>query len=155
MQEIFRNYGTIIIFLHLLSAVVWVGGMIAIKFAVHPVLQSIDEPKVRLGKSLRIIGRLFHIVMPFIVLSALCGIFILKGIGYSGGIIHLKEAIWTVMTLNYTYMYIRRYKAQKLYDKDELAQAKEMVNILPTVLLPINIALGLMAIFSGVLLRGF
>ena len=155
MQEIFKNYGAIIIFLHILSAVVWVGGMIAIKFAVHPVLQSIDEPKMRLEKSLHIIGRLFHIVMPFIALSALCGIFILKGVGYSGGIIHLKEAIWTVMTLNYAYMYIKRTKAQQLYDKGEFAKAKEMVSILPRILLPINIALGLIAIFSGVLLRGF
>ena len=155
MQEIFRNYGTIIVFLHILSAVVWVGGMIAIRFAVHPSLQSIDEPKIRLGKTLQIVGRLFNLVMPFIVISALCGIIILKGAGYSGGMIHLKEAIWTLMTLNFAYMYIKRAKAQKLYNQGDFPKAKEMVKVLPTVLLPINIILGLMAIFVGVLLRGF
>lgn len=155
MQEIFKNYGTIIIFLHILSAVIWVGGMIAIRFAVHPSLQSIDEPKIRLGKTLQIVGRLFNIVMPFIGISALCGILIIKGAGYSGAIIHLKEAIWTVMTLNFTYMYIKRSKAQKLFDMGDLAKAKEMVKLLPTILLPINIVLGLMAIFAGVVLRGF
>ena len=155
MQEIFRNYGTIVVFLHILSAVVWVGGMIAIRFAVHPSLQSIDEPKIRLGKTLQIVGRLFNLVMPFIVISALCGIIILKGAGYSGGMIHLKEAIWTLMTLNFAYMYIKRAKAQKLYNQGDFPKAKEMVKVLPTVLLPINIILGLMAIFVGVLLRGF
>jgi uncharacterized membrane protein len=155
MQEIFKNYGTIIVFLHILSAVVWVGGMIAIRFAVHPSLQSIEDAHVRLGKTLQIVGRLFHIVIPFILLSAACGVFILKGVGYSGGIIHLKEAIWTLMSLNFIYMYIKRAKAQTLYIKGELAQAKEMVKLLPTVLLPINIVLGLMAIFAGVMLRGF
>lgn len=69
MQTFFEEYKTIIIFLHILSAVVWVGGMIAIKFAVHPVIQTIEEPKIRLGNSLRIVGRLFHLVMPFIALS--------------------------------------------------------------------------------------
>lgn len=155
MQEIFRNYGTMIIFLHIVSAVIWVGGMIAIRFAVHPSLQSIDEPKIRLGKTLHIVGRLFNLVMPFIAISALCGIIILKGVGYSGAIVHLKEAIWTLMTLNFSYMYIKRAKAQKLYNTGDLAKAKEMVSILPTVLLPINIVLGLMAIFAGVALRGF
>lgn len=153
MQEIFKNYGTIIIFLHILSAVIWVGGMIAIRFAVHPSLQSIDEPKIRLGKTLQIVGRLFNIVMPFVAISALCGIFILKGVGYSGAIVHLKEAIWTVMTLNFAYMYAKRTKAQKLFNNGDLPGAKEIVKLLPTVLLPINIALGLMAIFAGVLLR--
>lgn len=155
MQEIFKNYGTIIIFLHILSAVVWVGGMIAIKFAVHPVLQTIDEPKMRLGKTLHVVGRLFNLVMPFIFLSALCGVLILKGVGYGGAIIHLKETLWTIMTVNYAYMYIKRLKAQRLFETGDIARAKETVRLLPTVLLPLNIALGLMAIFAGVLLRGF
>lgn len=155
MQEIFRNYGTMIIFLHIISAVIWVGGMIAIRFAVHPSLQSIDEPKIRLGKTLQIVSRLFNLVMPFIVISALCGVLILKGVGYSGTLVHLKEAIWTLMTLNFAYMYIKRAKAQKLYNAGDFAKAKEMISILPTILLPINIVLGLIAIFAGVALRGF
>ena len=46
-------------------------------------------------------------------------------------------------------------KAQKLFNKSDFATAKETVAILPTVLLPINIVLGVLAIFSGVLLRGY
>lgn len=155
MQEIFTNYATIVIFLHILSAVVWVGGMIAIRFAVHPVLQSIDDPQIKLGKTLQIVGRLFNIVMPFVLISVLCGLIMLMGLGYTGGLIHLKEAIWTVMTLNFTYMYAKRAKAQKLFNTGELPRAKEAVKLLPTVLLPINIVLGLIAIFVGATLRGF
>lgn len=155
MQEIFINYGTIIIFLHILSAVIWVGGMIAIRFAVHPVLQSIEDTPMRLGKTLKIVRRLFHIVLPFIFLSAVCGALMLIGMGHSGGIIHLKEAIWVLMSFNFTYMYIKRAKAQTLYAKGDLAQAKEMIQLLPKVLLPMNIVLGLVAIFAGVMLRGF
>lgn len=154
MQTFFEDYKTIIIFLHILSAVVWIGGMIAIKFAVHPVIQTIEEPKIRLGNSLRIVGRLFHLVMPFIALSLICALLIIKGAGYTGGFIHLKEAIWSVMTLNYTYMYIKRTLAQKSFDQGNFVNAKEHMRLLPTILLPINIVLGIVAIFLGVVLRG-
>jgi len=42
-------YNHTVVFLHVLSAFVWVGGMIAIRVAVHPVLQSIEDPKTKLG----------------------------------------------------------------------------------------------------------
>ena len=155
MEELFGNYASIIIFLHILSAVIWVGGMIAIRFAVHPSLQSIDDPQIKLGKTLQIVGRLFNIVLPFIFISLTTALIMIIGAGFSGGIVHLKEAIWTLMTLNFIYMYIKRYKAVKLFNKGDLASSKKAVALLPTVLLPINIVLGLIAIFSGVILRGF
>lgn len=154
MQAFYEHYKTIIIFLHILSAVVWVGGMIAIKFTVHPIIQTIDDSKIRLGKNLQIVSRLFNLVMPFVALSVICAIIIIKGAGYTGGYIHLKEAIWTLMALNYAYMYAQRIKAQKLFNRGDLVKAKEMMRLLPTVLLPINIILGLLAIFLGVMLRG-
>ncbi|ATB69393.1 hypothetical protein SJPD1_1283 [Sulfurospirillum diekertiae] len=154
MQALFEHYKTIILFLHIISAVIWVGGMIAIKFAVHPVIQSIEEPKIKLGKTLHIVGRLFNLVMPFIVLIVLCGFIILKGTGLSGVVVHIKESLWTIMTLNYVYMYIKRTHAQTLFDRGDFASAKEQVRLLPNVLLPLNIVLGVVAIFLGVELRG-
>jgi uncharacterized membrane protein len=155
MKEIYENYTAIVVFLHILSAVVWVGGMIAIKIAVHPALQSIEDAKIKLGKTLQIVGRLFNLVLPFIFISLICALILIIGAGFGGGYIHLKEAIWTIMTLNYFFMYIKRTKAQKLFNQGEFAKAKESVSILPTILLPLNIALGLLAIYLGVLLRGY
>ncbi len=154
MQQFFEQYKTIILFLHILSAVIWVGGMIVIKFAVHPSLQSIEDATLRLGKTLLIIGKLFHLVLPFIVISLVTAIISIKALGYTGGIIHLKEAIWTVMSLNYAYMYVKRLQAQRFYDKHDFTKAKEAMSLLPSVLLPLNILLGLSAIFIGVVLRG-
>ena len=155
MNELFENYATIIIFLHILSAVIWVGGMIAIRFAVHPSLQNIDDSKIKLGITLQIVGKLFHIVLPFIFISLITALILIIGAGFSGWVIHLKEAIWTLMTLNFIYMYIKRYKAVKLFKEGNLASAKKAISILPTTLLPINIVLGLMAIFFGVALKGY
>jgi len=61
---IFADYAFFIVFLHVLSAFVWVGGMIAIRGAVHPSLQHIDDPKVRIARTLEIMHRLFMIVLP-------------------------------------------------------------------------------------------
>lgn len=155
MKELFENYATIIIFFHILSAVIWVGGMIAIRFAVHPVLQSIDDAQIKLGKTLQIVGKLFHIVLPFIFISLITALIMIIGAGFNGPIVHIKEAIWTIMTLNFVYMYIKRHKAMKLFNEGDLASAKKSVSILPTTLLPINIVLGLVAIFFGVVLRGY
>jgi len=155
MKEIYENYTSIVIFLHILAAVIWVGGMITIKIAVHPSLQSIDDTKIKLGKTLQIIGRLFNLVLPFIFISLICAIIILIGGGFNGGFIHIKEAIWTIMTLNFFFMYIKRIKANKFFKEGNFLKAKETLSLLPSVLLPINIFLGLAAIFIGVLLRGY
>jgi len=153
MIEIYHNYANIVVFLHVLSAVIWVGGMIAIKFTVHPSLQSIDDTKIRLGKTLQIVGRLFNLVIPFILVSLITALIMIIGAGFSGALIHVKETIWTVMTLNFIYMYIKRFKAQKHFDNDNFAEAKASVALIPNILLPINIALGIIAIFIGVMLR--
>ena len=153
MKEFFSNYSTIIVFLHVVSAVVWIGGMIAIRVAVHPSLQTIDDPKIKLGKTLQIVGRLFNLVIPFIIILLATGV-IFELAGIKTPLVHAKEAIWTIMVLNFIFMYIKRAKAQKLFNSSNLAEAKEQVKLLPTLLLPINIVLGMGAVMIGVILRG-
>lgn len=155
MNTFFQNYSTIIVFLHVISAVIWIGGMIVVRFAVHPSLQSIENPKIKLGKTLEIVGRLFNLVMPFILILLLSAVVLELGLGLKNTTVHIKEAIWTIMTLNFTYMYYKRKKAQKLFDNGNMAAAKEQVRLLPNLLLPINVILGMVAIVLGVTLRGF
>ena len=149
MSTLFQNYATLLIFLHVVSAIIWIGGMIAVRVAVHPSLQSIDDPKLKLGKTLEIVGRLFHLVIPFIIALLITGV-IFELAGFKTPLVHVKEAIWTIMTLNFIFMYIKRAKAQKLFQSGKLAEAKEQMKLLPTLLLPINIFLGMVAIFLGV-----
>ena len=159
MINFFTEYAALLVFLHVISAVVWVGGMIAIRVAVHPSLQSIDDPKIKLGKTLQIVGQLFNLVIPFIIILIITAALMAIGLGFKGTdlywLVHAKEGIWTIMTVNFIYMYIKRNKAQKLFDSGDLAQAKMSVSNIPNLLLPINIVLGVIAIFAGVTLRGF
>jgi len=172
MIEFFGTYALEIVFLHVLSAFVWVGGMIAIRLAVHPNLQLIEDPKVRLGRTLAITGKFFNIVFPFILLLIVTAIIMAVGLGFrvtavdaSGNIIseaayvtynivHVKEGIWMLMAMNFGWMYLKRRKAQKLFDIGNLLEAKESVALIPKLLLPLNIALGLVALWLGVTLRG-
>ncbi len=147
-----------VVFLHVLSAFVWVGGMISIRVAVHPVLQSIDEPKIKLSKTLEITGRLFHLVIPFILILLVTGLMMAIGSnGHHGDLKYFflaKETIWMVMTLNFIYMYLQRRAAWELFERGSLAEAKVKVKYIPNVLLPVNIMLGILALYLGVSLRG-
>ena len=153
MAELFANYGSIIVFLHVLSAIIWVGGMIAIRLAVHPTMQSIEEPKIKLGKTLMLVGKFFNIVMPFIVIILLTAFILISATTQSTE--HtLKFIIWGIMTANFAWMYLKRTKAQKLFDTGKLLDAKATIALIPKLLLPINIVLGIIALWLGVELRG-
>lgn len=157
MQTFLIDNIQLIIFIHVLSAMIWVGGMIAIRVAVHPSMQSIEEPKIKLGKTLMIMKRLFHLVLPFILLLLLTAIIMILGFKFEGNFASIsltKETIWTIMTLNYSYMYYKRHQAEKLFNLGKLAEAKAQVSNIPNLLLPINIGLGVIALYLGVVLRG-
>jgi len=159
MSALFEHYAHTVVFVHVLGAFVWVGGMIAIRAAVHPVMQSIEDPKIRLGKTLEITGRLFNLVMPFIALILITGLIMAIAMeghhGANKGLFIAKEAIWTVMTLNYAFMYIKRARAWKLFHSGDLPAAKALVANIPNLLLPVNIVLGVTALWLGVSLRGY
>ncbi len=174
MTDVFNNYGHFIVFLHVLSAIIWVGGMIAIRVAAHPVVSrggvtdaqmlqsdmivSILEPKQRLGITLQTTGRLFNLVTVFIVTLFVTGMIMAIATGGHAGDFRVlflsKEIIWTIMTVNFIFMYIRRAKAWKLFSAGDIAGAKAKMKWIPNVFLPLNIVLGIVAIWMGVSLRG-
>ncbi len=174
MTELFSNYGHLLVFLHVLSAFIWVGGMIAIRVAVHPVItrggvtekqmlqsdvmSSMLVPKQRLGITLQVTGRLFNLVLPFIVILFATGLTMAIATGgHHGDLKSLflsKEIIWTIMAVNFTYMYIKRAKAWELFSKGDVVLAKAQLSWIPNVLLPLNMVLGIVALWLGISLRG-
>ncbi len=147
-----------VVFFHVLSAFVWVGGMIVIRLVVHPALAGIEDPKIKLGKTLEITGRLFHLVIPFILILLATGLLMaLAQDGHQSALASLffsKELIWTVMTMNFSYMYLQRHAAWKLFEAGRLPEAKSKVKHIPNRLLPLNILLGIVALWLGISLRG-
>ncbi len=157
--ELFGNYAFVILFLHVLGAIVWVGGMIAMRIAVHPALQHIEDAKVRLARTLEMVGNLFRLVLPFIVLLLLTGLIMGLAVGSggtkSGMFVHMKEGIWLIMTLNYAMMVRLRNRAERFFISGDLAGARKTMEPVAKIMLPLNILLGLIALAAGISLRGF
>jgi len=157
----FNDYARVIVFLHILSAIVWIGGMIALRVVVHPSLAHIQEAKVRLARSLEIKKRFFNLVIPFILLLILTSLFMNIGMNFKGGdprmylFVHIKEAVWVFMTLVFTYVYIKRNTAERIYLSGDLISARENINLIDDYLIPLNIFLGIIALILGIVLRGF
>lgn len=159
MEELFNSFSSGIIFLHVISAVIWVGGMIAIRFAIHYSMQDIEEPKIKLGRTLENLRRFFNMVIPTIILLIVTAIIMIIALGFKGTslytIVIAKEIIWTIMTVVFITIYIKRNKAQKALNEGKLPLAKEILTPIAQYFIPINIILGLIAIYLGVTLRGF
>ncbi len=171
MVQLFADYRTPIVFLHVLSAVVWVGGMIAIRFAVHQSCAMIADPKLRMERAVHTLKRLFTIVLPFVIVLIITAVIMAVGLGFRAAaldemgnvidanamnvykIVHLKEAIWLVMAINLGAMMFRRNQAQKALANNDLGRAKSMLEVISKYMVPLNIVLGVIAIFIGVFLR--
>lgn len=158
LLDFFKNYSLIIVFLHVISAVIWVGGMIAIRFAVHYSIQNIEEPKIKLARTLELLKRFFSMVIPAILTLLITAIIMIISLGFKESelysIVLIKEIIWSIMTFIFITIYIKRNKAQKAFDSGDFASAKNNLLPIATYFIPINIVLGLIVIFLGVTLRG-
>jgi uncharacterized membrane protein len=170
MVSLFWEYSTLIVFLHVLSAVVWVGGMIAMRFAAHHSFMEL-EPPVRLARTAQALKRLFAIVTPFVIILIATAVLMAVGWGFRAAsvdaegniideaafatyqLVHVKEAIWMIMALNLGAMIWRRNKAQKLIEAGDFAAAKPVLGMIGKYMVPLNIILGVIAIYLGVTLR--
>jgi len=159
MINLFNDYSSLIIFLHVFSAIIWVGGMIALRFTVHFAMQDIEKPQVKLGLILNYLKRFFDIVRPMIGLLLVTAVIMSIALGFKGTdlniFVHIKEAIWTIMTVVFVIIYLKRNTAQRYYEASDFKSAKESLEVIAKYLIPLNIVLGLVALYLGITLRGF
>ncbi|MDY0124299.1 hypothetical protein [Sulfurimonas sp.] len=153
MQDIFLEYKTVIVFLHVISAVVWVGGMIAMRYAAHYSFLEIESPQKRLERIAHALKRLFYIVLPFVVTLLVTAIFMIKGYSLSqsdySALSHAKEGIWSIMFINLIVMILRRNRGEKMLNEGNMVGAKSQIELIGKFMVPLNIILGITAIFLG------
>lgn len=159
MKELFLISPSLILFLHVLSAIVWIGGMIAVRFAIHHSMQNIAEPRIKLERTLENLQRFFNIVLPFIIILLITALLLVFGIGFKdtplNKFIHVKESVWLVMTIIFIIVYIKRNQAQKAFEGGDMVTTKAKLMPIAQYFIPINILLGVLAVYLGVILRGF
>ena len=171
IYQVFADYRTQIVFLHVISAVVWVGGMVAMKFAAHPSIMEVESPLNRLERISHALKRLFYIVSPFVIILIITAVIMAVGLGFRDAavdanhnvidenamalynLVHIKEGIWMIMGLNLGLMMYLRSKADKLLLKGDTIGAKSNLSKIGKYMVPLNIILGVVAIYLGVFLR--
>lgn len=166
IYQIMTDYSTLVIFLHVLSSVVWVGGMIALWFfakflSKHPFNER------RLGSRATFFKKYFVFLAPFIAVLLVTSVLML--LGYKENAVDMygftldahnfviykfmntKGSIWAIMTLNMILMgWILSRASCKLC---KTRKAADCMWLITTYLLPVNIILGSIGIFLGVYLR--
>jgi uncharacterized membrane protein len=141
---------------HILSAIIWVGGMIAIRVAVHPLKLAWEDEELRINRNLAVTKRLLFLALPFVFISIITGMVLSAAIKNTSlaSLVHAKEAIWLIMALNFSWIFLRRNVAQRAFNNFDLPGAKRVMMPLANFFLPLNIILGLVALWLGVSLRG-
>lgn len=166
IYEIMTDYTNQVIFIHVLSAVIWVGGMVAIFIITKTAHKTVSDER-RLAGRAALIKNYFRFLIPFILTLLLSAVFM--ALGYQDNALDddgfildnksfeiykyvtMKGSIWIAMVMNMLLMVWIISKAEK---KDCAVQkATDCMWLVNTYLLPINIIMGTIAIYIGVSIR--
>ena len=143
---------TIALTAHILSAVVWVGGMFFALLVLRPATAAL-EPGTRLDLWLGVFERFFVWVFAAIALLLASGYAMIFGVyaGFRGiGLhVHIMQAFGIVMMLLFFHLYFapwRRFRAA-LARRDQAAAASQLGQI--RTIVTINLLLGLVTVAVG------
>lgn len=104
--------------LHVLAAVIWVGGMFFAYMALRPVAASLLEPPVRLTLWVQVFQRFFPWVWLSVAVLLVSGLWMIFGfLGGMGGVrwhVHLMLTLGLVMMLIYAHVYFAPFRRLKL-----------------------------------------
>ena len=138
----------IAISMHLLAAVVWVGGMFFAYMALRPVAATLLEPPLRLPLWSQTFARFFPWVWISIVVLLASGLWMVfsvyGGFGSVGVHIHLMTGIGIIMFLLFMHVFFAPYRRMKkaLVEGDFPQAGRRLAQI--RVIIAINLSLGLM-----------
>lgn len=161
MIELFGSYGRIIVFLHIISAAFLLGSMITVRFIIKPALMGIDDETVRYSRCIKILNRYFYYIFAVMIFLITASLTMSIGLGFEHAnptlfsLIHVKEALWLFIAINFIYMYIKLVYARDLFKKRNFFEVHENLGLIVNVFMPLNIILTLIASYIGVIIRGF
>lgn len=139
----------LLLFVHLLGVVVWVGGMFLMHFAVRPTAVALLEPPARLPLLAGVLGRFFRwvtIAVVVILASGFAMIFGAGGFAAAHVSVHLMFALGLLMTAIYAWIrlaFFARLKAA-VAARDWPAAAGNLDRVRR--LVEVNLALGIVTI---------
>jgi len=166
IYQLITDYPTTIIFLHVFSAMIWEGGMVALWFIGFSTRKELATPE-RFAKRVAVIKKYFLFLSPFIVILFVTAIFFALGYkdnayDFDGFILDMNNAdmyklinangsVFGVMVLiMLLILYTLTRTGTDRYKGNRAADSMWLVN---TFLLPLNIFLGAVGAYMGAFLR--
>jgi len=166
------NYTNQIVFLHVFSAVIWVGSMASARYSRVKPLSTLTKPEEFIFETQRY-TKFFKLMTPFIVILFITALIMALSFhdnaydsdGFINSatavdllkMVHTKGGIWTVMAMNMGLMAWINHNASKSFNScsnvKECKRCKEALEIIYNYLMPVNIILGTIEIGMGVILR--
>ncbi len=144
-----------LLFVHLASAVVWLGGMVFAHFALRPAAMQVLEPPARLPLMTLALGRFFRLVAVAVVAILLSGWLLIARVGLAQAPVgwHLMLAIGVLMALVFAFIYVRLYPA--LRDAVAAKQWAAGASVLNRIrgLVFVNLCLGFLAVAAAAYAR--
>ena len=145
----------LVLILHLLAAVIWVGGMFFAYMVLRPVAAGQLEPPQRLALWAGVFGRFFPWVFATIAILLATGYWMALVFfgGFDGVGLHVHIMMWSgyVMMLIFLHVFFAPYKRlkQAVANADWASGARSLAQI--RVMVGVNLALGMLviAIASG------
>jgi len=157
--DIFDNYKTLIIFLHILSASMLIGSMFMIIFIIRPTTKKIEDIQAKCGNCLKLLRRFNIFLAPTMLVIFSASFFMNIGMGFEYGnpttfiMIHIKEAIWLFLAFNFLYMYKKYLIATKAYKEKDFLVTQENIILITKYLLPLNLIVSLIAVYFGIAIK--
>jgi uncharacterized membrane protein len=136
-----------LLLLHILAAVVWVGGMFFAHQMVRPSVGPL-EPPVRLALWRRIFQRFFSWVWVAVALLLVSGL-AMQSLGIDGLHVHIMEGLGLVMMLAFAHLYFAPWKRfRRAVDGADFPAAAIQLNQIRRIV-EFNLALGLLVVAIG------
>ena len=137
----------LLLLVHILSAVIWVGGMFFAHQMVRPSVGPLDPP-VRLALWRRIFARFFPWVWAAIALLLASGL-AMQGLGVNGLHVEIMEGLAIIMMLAFGHLYFAPWQRfRRAVDGSDFPTAAAQLNQIRRIV-EFNLALGLVVVVVG------
>ncbi|KEA63375.1 Phosphoribosylcarboxyaminoimidazole (NCAIR) mutase [Marinobacterium lacunae] len=138
--------------LHILAAIVWVGGMFLAYVCLRPLAASLFEPPQRLQLWCGLFKRFFVWVWGAVILLPLTGhwmIALLGGFKYAGTHVHIMLGTGYLMVLLFLHLYFAPFKRlKKAVETEDWPAGGKALNQIRQIV-GINLALGVLTVINA------
>ena len=135
--------------LHVLSVVIWVGGMFFAYVCLRPVAAAQLEPPIRLNLWRGVFGKFFPFVWAAIVLTPLTGVgMVMARGGFAAALpyVHIMTLLGFIMILIFLHVFFAPFRRLKRHlDENDIPAAAKQLNTI-RIMVGINTVLGLITI---------